>query len=137
MHRRPPASWAPSSISTDIYCAASKRPFGASIDWLGGENERRLVQSAASCPYSGCSGTGIDACVIRNKKLPDPADCMPFLSAYTDIVSTLRAAHGAEPTDTRMGVDVLAGAAGDMSKLGIFESYRVKKQVRLLLAIMH
>jgi chaperonin GroEL (HSP60 family) len=30
-----------------------------------------------------------------------------------------------------MGVDVNAGAAGDMAKLGIFESYKVKKQVRL------
>jgi T-complex protein 1 subunit beta len=28
-----------------------------------------------------------------------------------------------------MGVDVLAGAAGDMSQLGIYESYKVKKQV--------
>lgn len=46
-----------------------------------------------------------------------------------DIVSTLRAAHGADPKSTRMGVDVLAGAAGDMSKLGIYESYKVKKQV--------
>jgi hypothetical protein len=29
-----------------------------------------------------------------------------------------------------MGVDVLAGAAGDMAKLGIYESYKVKRQVR-------
>lgn len=47
-----------------------------------------------------------------------------------DIVSTLRAAHGADPSGTRMGVDVLAGAAGDMAKLGIYESYKVKRQVR-------
>lgn len=46
-------------------------------------------------------------------------------------MSTLRAAHGADPAGTRMGVDVLAGAAGDMKQLGIFESYRVKKQVRV------
>jgi chaperonin GroEL (HSP60 family) len=30
-----------------------------------------------------------------------------------------------------MGVDVSAGAAGDMAKLGVFESYKVKKQVCL------
>jgi hypothetical protein len=30
-----------------------------------------------------------------------------------------------------MGVDVNAGAAGDMANLGIFESFKVKKQVRL------
>ena len=54
----------------------------------------------------------------------------PLSVCRADIVSTLRAAHGADPTGTRMGVDVLAGAAGDMSQLGIFESYKVKKQVR-------
>lgn len=47
-----------------------------------------------------------------------------------DIVATLRAAHGADPKGTRMGVDVIAGAAGDMSQLGIYESYKVKHQVR-------
>jgi chaperonin GroEL (HSP60 family) len=46
-----------------------------------------------------------------------------------DIVSTLRAAHGADPTSTRMGVDVIAGEAGDMKELGIFESFKVKQQV--------
>jgi T-complex protein 1 subunit beta len=30
-----------------------------------------------------------------------------------------------------MGVDVVAGAAGDMAALGIFESFRVKQQVLL------
>jgi T-complex protein 1 subunit beta len=47
-----------------------------------------------------------------------------------DIVSTLRAAHGADPSSTRMGVDVIAGEAGDMKELGIFESFKVKQQVR-------
>jgi hypothetical protein len=28
-------------------------------------------------------------------------------------------------------VDVIAGGAGDMERLGIYESYKVKKQVRL------
>jgi chaperonin GroEL (HSP60 family) len=46
-----------------------------------------------------------------------------------DIVSTLRAAHGADPSSTRMGVDVIAGEAGDMKELGIFESFKVKQQV--------
>lgn len=48
-----------------------------------------------------------------------------------DIVATMRAAHGADPSGTRMGVDVVAGAAGDMAALGIFESFRVKQQVLL------
>lgn len=49
-----------------------------------------------------------------------------------DIVATLRAAHGADPESTHMGVDVIAGGAGDMSQLGIFESFRVKQQVCLV-----
>lgn len=48
-----------------------------------------------------------------------------------EIVATLRAAHGADPAGTRMGVDVIAGGAGDMSQLGIFESFKVKQQVRM------
>jgi chaperonin GroEL (HSP60 family) len=52
-----------------------------------------------------------------------------------DIVATLRAAHGADPQSTRMGVDVIAGAAGDMAQLGIFESFKVKNQVRTLMAL--
>jgi len=48
-----------------------------------------------------------------------------------DIVATLRAAHGADPQGSRMGVDVIAGAAGDMAQLGIFESFKVKNQVGL------
>lgn len=48
-----------------------------------------------------------------------------------DIVATLRAAHGADPESTRMGVDVIVGGAGDMSQLGIFESFRVKHQVSM------
>ena len=46
----------------------------------------------------------------------------------SEIVANLRAAHGADP-NSRMGVDVIKGEAGDMSKLGIYEAFRVKNQV--------
>lgn len=46
-----------------------------------------------------------------------------------ELVSQLRAAHAEE--DTKMGVDVVLGQAGDMSKLGIYESFRVKQQIVL------
>lgn len=65
---------------------------------------------------------------IMNHVVPPCCVCCSVLCS-ADIVSTLRAAHGADPNNTRMGVDVLAGAAGDMSQLGIYESYKVKKQV--------
>lgn len=48
-----------------------------------------------------------------------------------DIVATLRAAHGRDPESTHMGVDVIKGSAGDMHELGIYESFRVKNQVRV------
>ena len=40
-----------------------------------------------------------------------------------ELITELRAAHAEE--DTRMGVDVVLGKAGDMSELGIFECFRV------------
>lgn len=45
-----------------------------------------------------------------------------------DIVSHLRAGHAADP-DSRMGVDVVLGEAGDMKALGIYEAFRVKSQI--------
>ena len=53
--------------------------------------------------------------------------CNPTLAAgldSADLVSQLRAAHAHDPA-SRLGVDVLSGGAGDMDKLGIFESFKV------------
>ncbi|EIE18505.1 T-complex protein 1 beta subunit [Coccomyxa subellipsoidea C-169] len=47
-----------------------------------------------------------------------------------DLISQLRASH-AHDAASRQGVDVLTGGMGDMSKLGIFESFKVKAQVLL------
>lgn len=41
-----------------------------------------------------------------------------------DLISQLRASH-AHDAASRQGVDVLTGGMGDMSKLGIFESFKV------------
>ncbi len=40
-----------------------------------------------------------------------------------EMISQLRAAHAED--ETKMGVDVVSGHAGDMQKLGIFESFKV------------
>lgn len=40
-----------------------------------------------------------------------------------EIVANLRAAHSADP-NSRMGIDVVLGEAGDMSELGIYEAFR-------------
>lgn len=42
------------------------------------------------------------------------------------MISQLRAAHAADSA-TASGVDVITGGVGDMSKLGIYESFRVSK----------
>eukprot|EP00252_Welwitschia_mirabilis_P015872 TRINITY_DN35261_c0_g1_i1.p1 TRINITY_DN35261_c0_g1~~TRINITY_DN35261_c0_g1_i1.p1 ORF type:complete len:528 (+),score=155.54 TRINITY_DN35261_c0_g1_i1:210-1793(+) len=46
-----------------------------------------------------------------------------------DLVAQLRAEHQKE--NTNAGIDVLTGAVGDMGKLGIFESFKVKQAVLL------
>lgn len=43
------------------------------------------------------------------------------------MISQLRAAHAAD-SGTASGVDVITGGVGDMSKLGIYESFRVSTQ---------
>ena len=43
------------------------------------------------------------------------------------MISQLRAAHAADSA-TASGVDVITGGMGDMSKLGIYESFRVSKR---------
>jgi hypothetical protein len=51
---------------------------------------------------------------------------MVLLAAGLDsaeLISQLRAAHAED--NTRMGVDVVLGKAGDMADLGIYECYRV------------
>lgn len=44
-----------------------------------------------------------------------------------DLVSQLRSAH--YNGQTRAGLDMINGSVGDMEKLGITESYRVKSHV--------
>ena len=44
-----------------------------------------------------------------------------------DLISQLRASH-AHDAQSRLGVDVLSGGAGDMSQLGIFESFKVRSE---------
>ena len=43
-----------------------------------------------------------------------------------DLISQLRASH-AHDAKSKLGVDVLTGGAGDMDKLGIFESFKVRR----------
>ena len=42
-----------------------------------------------------------------------------------ELVSQMRAAHAASD-ETRVGVDVVLGKAGDMQELGIYEAFKVR-----------
>lgn len=42
-----------------------------------------------------------------------------------DLVSKLRASHAEDENGTKSGIDVLTGGVGDMSKLGIYEAFKV------------
>lgn len=50
----------------------------------------------------------------------------------SEMIANLRAAHSdSSSTSEAPGIDVNIGTVGDMRKLGIFESFRVKMQVDL------
>ena len=70
------------------------------------------------------------ACLIksgiqRKRSQHQSVPCAGLDSA--DLISQLRASH-AHDAHSRLGVDVLTGGAGDMSKLGIFESFKVRSE---------
>ena len=71
-------------------------------------------------------GAGVRACPAC---VPPPARAFGAL-AEPPRPPLVPQEHGKDPDTTRAGVDVLTGAAGDMSRLGIFESFRVKNQAR-------
>eukprot|EP00879_Flechtneria_rotunda_P004896 GHRR01005170.1.p1 GENE.GHRR01005170.1~~GHRR01005170.1.p1 ORF type:complete len:533 (+),score=185.87 GHRR01005170.1:234-1832(+) len=89
---------------------------------------RAIEEAAKKTP--GKKSLAMEAFARALRQLPNTiADNAGLDSA--DIIATLRAAHGADPHGTRMGVDVITGDAGDMADRGIYESYRVKQQVVL------
>ena len=61
---------------------------------------------------------------------------MPTGLDSAELISQLRAAHAADSA-TASGVDVITGGVGDMGKLGIYESFRVRPQGRSLMARGH
>ena len=66
----------------------------------------------------------------RQPKLCIDVDLQPSVLVAgldsADLISQLRASH-AHDAKSKLGVDVLTGGAGDMDKLGIFESFKVRR----------
>eukprot|EP00775_Hariotina_reticulata_P002255 gene2255-2567_t len=116
----------------DALCVLSETVKEPRVLYGGGWPEMRMSRAIeeAAKKTPGKKSLAMEAFARALRQLPTTiADNAGLDSA--DIVATLRAAHGADPQGTRMGVDVIAGAAGDMAQLGIFESFKVKNQVLL------
>lgn len=116
----------------DALCVLSETVKEPRVLYGGGWAEMRMARAIeeAAKKTPGKKSLAMEAFARALRQIPATiADNAGLDSA--DIVSTLRAAHGADPTSTRQGVDVIAGGAGDMERLGIYESYKVKKQVLL------
>jgi T-complex protein 1 subunit beta len=116
----------------DALCVLSETVKEPRVLYGGGWPEMRMARAIeeAAKKTPGKKSLAMEAFARALRQLPTTiADNAGLDSA--DIVATLRAAHGADPQSTRMGVDVIAGAAGDMAQLGIFESFKVKNQVLL------
>eukprot|EP00803_Ostreobium_quekettii_P001520 evm.model.scf_1448.3 EVM.evm.TU.scf_1448.3 scf_1448:12286-17818(+) len=96
----------------------------------GGCPEMKMAKAvdalAASTP--GKKAMAIEAFARALRAIPAIIADNAGLDA-SDIVSNLRAAHVDDKST--MGVDVISGKASDMHALGIFESFRVKRQVLL------
>eukprot|EP00878_Enallax_costatus_P002574 GHUV01002756.1.p1 GENE.GHUV01002756.1~~GHUV01002756.1.p1 ORF type:complete len:532 (+),score=161.55 GHUV01002756.1:257-1852(+) len=114
----------------DALCVLSETVKEPRVLFGGGWPEMRMARAIdeAAKKTPGKKSLAMEAFARALRQLPTIICDNAGLDS-ADIVATLRAAHGADPLNTRMGVDVIAGGAGDMSELGIFESFRVKQQV--------
>ncbi|WIA38539.1 hypothetical protein OEZ86_001857 [Tetradesmus obliquus] len=116
----------------DALCVLGETVKEPRVLYGGGWPEMRMARAIeeAAKKTPGKKSLAMEAFARALRQLPTTiADNAGLDSA--DIVATLRAAHGADPGASRMGVDVIAGAAGDMRELGIYESFKVKQQVLL------
>lgn len=115
----------------DALCVLQQTVRDSRVIYGGGWPEMRLARAveelAATTP--GKKSLAMQAFARALRQLP-AIICDNAGLDSAEIVSNLRAAHGAD-LHSRMGVDVVRGEAGDMAELGIFESFRVKQQVVL------
>ena len=101
----------------------------ANICWYMPSHARQLCACTRAsrglrCYYEGMAfSMHSNARPYQQRNLKMSVPCAGLDSA--DLISQLRASH-AHDAHSRLGVDVLSGGAGDMSKLGIFESFKVR-----------
>ncbi|GLI69701.1 hypothetical protein VaNZ11_014390 [Volvox africanus] len=115
----------------DALCVLKETVADARVVFGGGWPEIRMAKAveelASRTP--GKKALAMEAFARALRALPATICDNAGLDS-AEIVANLKAAHGAE-ADSRMGVDVVRGEAGDMAVLGIYESFRVRQQVLL------
>ncbi|GFR42873.1 hypothetical protein Agub_g3864 [Astrephomene gubernaculifera] len=115
----------------DALCVLKETVADARVVYGGGWPEIRMAKAveelASRTP--GKKALAMEAFARALRALPTTICDNAGLDS-AEIVTNLKAAHGADP-DSRMGVDVVRGEAGDMAELGIYEAFRVRQQVLL------
>lgn len=116
----------------DALCVLSQTVKDSRVVYGGGWPEMQMAavvqKEAARTP--GKRSLAMEAFALALRAIPATICDNAGLDS-ADLVSKLRAGHAADEDTTRNGIDVLTGGVGDMSKLGIFEAFKVKQQVLL------
>eukprot|EP00246_Nothoceros_aenigmaticus_P017770 TRINITY_DN8909_c0_g1_i1.p1 TRINITY_DN8909_c0_g1~~TRINITY_DN8909_c0_g1_i1.p1 ORF type:complete len:530 (-),score=140.30 TRINITY_DN8909_c0_g1_i1:172-1761(-) len=112
----------------DALCVLSQTVLDSRVVWGGGWPEilmaKHVDDLARKTP--GKKSIAIEHFGMALRAIPTTiADNAGLDSA--DLVSKLRAAHATDGTNA--GIDVITGEVGDMDKLGIYESFKVKQAI--------
>ncbi|DBB00380.1 hypothetical protein WJX82_005136 [Trebouxia sp. C0006] len=114
----------------DALCVLQQTVQDSRVIYGGGYPEMQMAkvveEKAARTP--GKKSLAIEAYARALRAIPGTICDNAGLDS-AELISQLRAAHAED--NTRMGVDVVLGKAGDMADLGIYECYRVKEQIIL------
>ncbi|KAA6422534.1 MAG: T-complex 1 subunit beta-like [Trebouxia sp. A1-2] len=114
----------------DALCVLQQTVQDSRVIYGGGYPEMQMAkvveEKAARTP--GKKSLAIEAYARALRAIPGTICDNAGLDS-AELISQLRAAHAED--DTRMGVDVVLGKAGDMADLGIYECFRVKEQIIL------
>ncbi|KAH9640997.1 hypothetical protein HF086_015093 [Spodoptera exigua] len=114
----------------DALCVLAATVKEPKVVYGGGASEMLMAEavSRVAARTAGKESAAAEAFAVALRRLPSAvADNAGYDSA--DLISRLRAHHA--QGETTMGLDMQNGRVGDMKKLGITESYVVKRQVLL------
>uniref|UniRef100_A0A7S0UYV1 CCT-beta n=1 Tax=Polytomella parva TaxID=51329 RepID=A0A7S0UYV1_9CHLO len=115
----------------DALCVLKETVADSRVVYGGGWPEMKMARAVEQLAVKtpGKKSLAMEAFARALRQLPSIICDNAGLDS-AELVSNLKASHGADD-NSKMGVDVVMGAAGDMSELGIYEAFRVKQQVLL------